>query len=241
MNSWRLALGFLTTIPIRSQIGLPARSLGRAAGWFPVVGLVLGGALVFSWLLARQWFPNLLAGALVSLAWVLLTGGLHLDGLADSCDGLLASDTPSRRLEIMHDARVGAFGAIGVAMFLILKAAAVGSLTNPLPLLLAPTLGRWSLLLGGVQAQARPTGLSADFRAGLTRRGLVAAAVVAALTAGLLGWRGLVAFAVAQVVALVLFRVSKARLGGVTGDVLGAACELVELSVLLVSAARLQP
>jgi len=241
MNSWRMAAGFLTTLPIRSQIGLSPRGLGRAAGWFPVVGMVLGAALIASWLLAGQWFPNLLAGAVVTLVWVLLTGGLHLDGLADTSDGLLASQTPGRRLEILHDVRVGAFGAIGVALFLILKDAAVGALSNPLPLLLAPMLGRWSLVLGGVFPTVRPDGLGVDFQSGLTRRGLAAAALVTALAAGLLGWRGLLAFAVAHAVVFALFRAARLRLGGVTGDILGAACELTELSVLLVFAARLQP
>ncbi|MCH8341301.1 MAG: adenosylcobinamide-GDP ribazoletransferase [Chloroflexi bacterium] len=230
----------MTTLPIRNPVGLSPKGLGRAAGWFPIVGLVLGAALMATWFLARLWFPDMLTGALVTLAWVALTGGLHLDGLADACDGLLATEAPSRRLEILHDVRVGAFGAIGVALLLLLKAAAVGALIDPLPLLLAPILGRWSLLLGGVFSPARPAGLGADFRSGLTRRGLAAAALVTALAAGLLGWRGLLAFAVAHAVVFALFRAARVRLGGVTGDVLGAACELAELSVLLASAAKLQ-
>jgi adenosylcobinamide-GDP ribazoletransferase len=128
-----------------------------------------------------------------------------------------------------------------MALYLILKVLSVAALGDPWPLLLAPTLGRWSLILGGVQPQARAAGLGADFRAGLTRRNLAAAAAATALAAGLFGWRGLLAFGVSHVVSLALFQASRVRLGGMTGDVLGAACELTELSVLLTLAARLQP
>src|SRR5216684_378067 len=108
LADFRLALGFLTIWPVRVGATKPG-DLGRAAGWFPLVGLLLG--LVLSgaqWLLLRL-FPPPLVGGLVVALWAALTGGLHLDGLADCGDGLWVSASPERRLEIMHDARIGAF------------------------------------------------------------------------------------------------------------------------------------
>src|SRR5258706_5627486 len=127
MKGLRLALGFLTILPMRVNNIQPG-DLGRAAGWFPVVGLLLGLVLSASnWLLLRV-FPPALAGGLVVALWAALTGGLHLDGLADCGDGLLASATPERRLEIMRDPRLGAFGGLVLAGFLILKVLATGAL-----------------------------------------------------------------------------------------------------------------
>src|SRR5262245_61596780 len=95
--------------------------MGRAALWFPLIGFGLGLVLAGGLLLFRLFFSPALAAALTVAAWAALTGGLHLDGLADCCDGLLATATPERRLEIMRDPRLGAFGVTGLTLFLILK------------------------------------------------------------------------------------------------------------------------
>lgn len=238
MRALRVALGFLTAFPLESPADLGREDLGRAAALFPLVGLMLGGALALGDRLLGLVFPPRLNAVLVVALWAALTGGLHLDGLADCCDGLLASATPGRRLEILRDARVGAFGAVGLVLFLLVKVSAVGALTDPRPLLLAPALGRWALLIGGAMPPARREGLGAAFHAGLGRPALAVAAVTSAVAAGLFGWRGLVAFLAAHAVVFGLLRLARARLGGVTGDVLGAACELAEASALLAFGAR---
>ena len=229
--------------------------LGRAAGWFPVVGLLLGVVLSGAeWLLLRV-FPPLLAGGLVVALWAALTGGLHLDGLADCGDGLWVSATPERRLEIMRDARLGAFGVLLLALFLILKVLAAGALPvlvlfslrpgpQPVawlpfgPLVVATVCARWLLLPMGRQRGARPGGLGADFAFGLRPAGLVAAAAVLVLVTVLGGAPALAAVVAAHGVAGLIWLVARRRLGGVTGDILGLTVELSELAVLLVYAAR---
>jgi adenosylcobinamide-GDP ribazoletransferase len=248
----RIAFGFLTVLPLGTG-GVSLAEVGRAGRWFPLVGLVLGALLavmnnVVAWL-----FPPLVAAALVIVAWAILTGMLHLDGLADCCDGLLSAATRERRLEIMDDPRRGAFAVIGVSLFLLLKVFAVAALPkSPLPwlwisacsyaLLLAPVLARWLLLLAAWQPQARPGGMGAQFAQGLTPVTLMIAGLlpVAILVSG--QWYGVIAAAFALAVAGAFWWFARARLGGVTGDVLGPTVEFTELTVLLVfSSNQLQP
>ncbi len=252
MKHLRLALSFLTTLPVRADASGPA-DLGRAAAWFPFVGLVLGALLSTAHFLLSQTFAPLLAAALTVALWAALTGGLHLDGLADCCDGLLASVAPDRRLEIMRDPRTGAFGVIGLVLFLVLKILAVAYLLPPpstriLPGLIAPftlatALARWLILIVARQPSARPGGLGADFAAGLTPLTLTLAALIPlALIVGLMfnfdGWRIIRAALLAHIAAFAVIAFARARLGGVTGDVLGLTVELAELTVLLTFAAN---
>jgi len=236
-----LAFSFLTTIPMPALAYQPGL-LGRAGRWFPLVGLVIGGALTVAHWGLSLFFPPLLTAALVITLWAALTGGLHLDGLADCCDGLLAATSRERRLEIMRDPRTGAFAVIGVVLFLLLKVTAVAALPTALPaLLLAPTWARWLLLWVARQPLARPSGLGADFAAGLTPRRqwwalllplllflsfFSSQTALAALAAvGLTGW---------------LIYIARQRLGGVTGDVYGLVVEMSELVILLIAAATLR-
>ena len=238
----RLALSFLTVLPVGPPEAQPG-DLGRAAAWFPAVGLLLGAALAAAQWGLGQLFSPLLSAALLVALWAGLTGGLHLDGVADCGDGLLAAVSPERRLEIMRDPRLGSFGGLSLILFLLLKVLAVAALLPSLrltfyPLLLAPVLARWLMLLVACQPSARPGGLGAAFAAGL-KPGLIFMAAL--LPIGLIaigGWRAAVAVGLALLVTLGLIRLAQARLGGVTGDVLGLTIELSELVVLLTFAAR---
>jgi adenosylcobinamide-GDP ribazoletransferase len=251
VNSLRLAFSFLTVLPVAPS-EYKAGDLGRASLWFSLIGLVIGGVLVGARILIAPYFPPLLCAGLVVALWAFLTGGLHLDGLGDCCDGFFAVATPERRLEIMRDPRLGAFGQMGLTLFLILKVLAVSALQEtplesaPLSeslfaLLFAPALARWLILVVASQRPARANGMAADFSAGLTRVRIVAAAVVPCVLAGLGGKRAMIATALACVVTLSVIRLARKRIGGVTGDVYGFAGELSELCVLLVFAARIAP
>lgn len=250
MKGLLLALGFLTAIPMPPPDTPSAdcrQALGRAGVWFPAVGLTLGLVLAAAHFVSSRFFPPLLSAALVVALWAALTGGLHLDGLADCCDGLLITAPSERRLEIMRDPRLGAFGGAGLALFLCLKILAVASLppsSSGLPsfaFLLAPALARWLLLPAARQPSARPGGLGAEFAAGLTRPVLMLALAGPLALILLGGWRALAAAACGHVVAFGLARLARARLGGVTGDVLGLIVELAELTVLLAYAIQVRP
>lgn len=252
MNELRLAFGFLTTIPVGSGGSMRPGDLGRAAAWFPAAGLVIGAALAAVRLLFTQVFPDPLGAALVVAVWIWLTGGLHLDGLADCGDGLLSAAPPERRLEIMRDPRLGTFGGMALAMHLLLKIAAVSaiapaslplSLTWPvsggwLAFLLAPVLARWLILLAARQPMARPGGLGVAFAAGVSARSYLLSAVIPVVLLAAGGLRALAAGVLALLAAFGVIRLARARLGGLTGEVLGLMVELVELSVLLAFAVR---
>ncbi len=180
-------------------------------------------------------------------AWVGLTGALHLDGFVDCCDALLVPAEKLRRLEILRDVHVGAFGVVGVVLLLLTKFTALVALPDAsrLPvLLLVPTLGRWAMT-GSVllfpYARSGP-GLGQKARTGAGQRQLVVATVTALLVAGLTSWLGLGW----MVVLLVFLTVVSAaglswwigsKIGGLTGDAYGAICEVVEVVNLLVLAA----
>jgi adenosylcobinamide-GDP ribazoletransferase len=249
MNKLKLALSFLTTIPVTLTGTLQPGDLGRAAAWFPLVGLIIGLLVAGAHLGLASVFPAPLAAVLTVTLWAALTGGLHLDGLADCCDGLLASVSAERRLEIMKDPRLGTFGGAGLLLHLLLKISALlavpvvlppapGFMPALLPLVLAPVLARWLILLVARQPMARPGGLGGDFSLGLNWRALAAAALLPLALVAFSGWRGLVAALAAHLIALGVIRLARARLNGVTGDVLGLTVELAEVGVLLVYAIR---
>jgi adenosylcobinamide-GDP ribazoletransferase len=232
-----IALRYLTIIPIA---GPTSAGPGVAAGWFPVVGLAIGGAVAIVDRLATAWFVPLLGAVLTVTVWKIITGGLHLDGLSDCLDGLAGRD-PAQRLAIMHDSRVGAFGAIGLALVLLLEVAAVTGLDagrRGAALVLAPVVGRAMAPVVARVFPAAGTGHGASFRADLRPAAPIVAGVLALLVAVLvMGGRGVVALIVAAAVALAFAAFMARRLGGITGDVHGAVIELSEVMVLLTAAA----
>jgi len=230
------AARYLTVLPLPGG-GRDHGPLGAAAAWFPVVGLAMGVLVVVVERIVGRIFPGLLAALLVVTVWKLLTGGLHLDGLADCLDGLMGG-APADRLRIMRDSRIGSFGAIGLILFLTLEVAAIAELDPSVrwrALLAAPAIGRaMPPLLGRLYRPARPEGHGAMFVASLRRiPTLIGLAFATVVGVGALGPVGLVATAIAVTTALGIGHVLGARLGGVTGDVFGAAVELAELAVLL--------
>jgi adenosylcobinamide-GDP ribazoletransferase len=235
-----VALRYLTAVPLPAAAR--AGDLGRAAAWFPVVGLLVGGALGLLSGAADRVAPPPVSAALVLIAWVAITGGLHLDGLADACDGLGGGWTRERALLIMRDPHTGPYGATGVVLVLGLKAAALASLPDGLvwrALLAAAVLARAApLLLVRLCPPARPDGAGQAFAAGLRWPGLLGGGLVAAATAlATLGAWGGVALAVAGGATGALAAYLRRRLGGFTGDCLGALVEATEAAVLTVAVA----
>jgi adenosylcobinamide-GDP ribazoletransferase len=242
MGSLILAVRFLTVVPVPGREAADVSALGRAAWWFPVVGLLLGEGLAGAFHVLHALFPPLVAAALLVTVWKAVTGGIHLDGLADALDGLAGPD-PARRLAIMRDSRIGVFGAAGLVLCLLLAVTAVADLSGPVRarlLVLAPVVGRAAPLLVG--AWLRPAtpgeGLGAAFAAGLSRwAGPLAGLGSLALGTALLGPWGAAIAAAGWGAAGLWAGFAARRLGGLTGDVLGAVVELAELGVLLAGAA----
>ncbi|MHB8138462.1 MAG: adenosylcobinamide-GDP ribazoletransferase [Smithellaceae bacterium] len=235
MRNLRTAFGLLTTLPFGMPENWRPGDSGRAALWYPLVGLVVGGLTWLSWLGLSLYFPPLVVGPLTLLVWVGLTGGLHLDGLADCCDGLLGSATPGRRLEIMKDPHLGTFGGIGLLLVLLSKAAALSVLTPSfgLGIILAATVSRWFILPASLLPLANPNGMGADFALGLRRSAIFISAVLPLGLAFLLGMPGFVALLAALVAAAAVLGLAYKRIKGVTGDVFGLLVEVTETVVLL--------
>lgn len=241
------AVRFLTIVPIPWRRPESAEALGRSLAYFPLVGLGLGLALVG----IDQGLERVLPGAprawLVVLALAALSGGMHLDGLADSADGLLGAQgrTPEARLAIMRDSRVGAYGALALIAVLSLKWSALLALPHDLrveALLLAPCLGREAIVAAArVFPYARAAGLGLAVHQATGWAPLAVADLVALAAAGaLLGWGGLVVVAVVAGAALIAAGWASRRLGGMTGDVHGALVEVSEAVTLLLVAGGAQ-
>ena len=237
MDTFRIALSLLTMIPLAPR---EANISARALAYYPLVGLIIGLTLTAANLLLRLFLPNLVAAALLIALWAALTGALHLDGFTDACDGLFAATTRERRLEILRDVHLGAFGAVGLILLLLTQVAAVSSLQSFAPIVLAPVLGRWAMVHAAAYPLARRDGMAVVFSAGLTRRELLIAMCFAALVAAIFGAFGLVALVAAFAVVTVIARFAVARLGGLTGDIYGMVCESVEVAVLLVGIAAIR-
>lgn len=243
-----LALQFLTVAAVRPGLRADGRDLAGSMLFFPLVGLILGAALAGFNRVVGFW-PPVLADALTVALLVVLTRGLHLEGLADTADGLAGGMGSGRALEIMKDHNSGAFAVMAVALDLLLRWAALMSLApglKPAALILMATAGRWSMVVATYKSPyARPrdeggdspTGLARPFTEELGSLELVGAGLTA-LAAGVffLGARGFMLLAGAGVLAWLFRLYLIRRLGGITGDTLGATGEMTEVGLLLAMA-----
>jgi adenosylcobinamide-GDP ribazoletransferase len=223
------ALSLLTIIPTPDHY---PDAPGRAYAYFPLVGVLVGSVVIAALSLGRVISPGLGAWAGV-VGWVVITGGLHLDGAGDACDGLFAVAEPEKRLAIMKDSRAGVWAVVGVVVLLLGKWSAL-QVTAPADVVLAAVTGRTVMVFTTVGfPYARAQGMGGYFREGIGRGELMLAGgtfavVLVALPGGLV--------VVGGVLLLVWWAANWAagRLGGgLTGDVYGALCELSELLVLV--------
>jgi adenosylcobinamide-GDP ribazoletransferase len=189
--------------------------------------------LTVAFLAFRLIFPPLVTAALIVVLWVLLTGALHLDGVSDAFDGLLAATTRERRLEILRDVHIGAFGVTGLVVILLLKFAALNDL-NPIALFLAPVFARWAMVFAAAFPLAREQGMAALFAKTLSRREITLATLIALLCTLPFGWLSIGAWLAAVLATTLIARFALSRLGGLTGDIYGLVCECVEASILIV-------
>ncbi|GJG86160.1 adenosylcobinamide-GDP ribazoletransferase [Gemmatimonadetes bacterium T265] len=245
------AVMFLTRIPCPRWVGHDPAWLARSTAYFPLVGVVVGlvgGAAL--WAAARVW-PPFVAAALSTAATVRVTGAFHEDALADSCDGFGGGWEPAQVLAIMKDSRIGSYGAVGLALVLLTKVGALAAIaaadagTAARALVAAHTLGRWSslpLIWGLPYVRQDEAGAKAKpFAAAVTGPRLAAgSALSAGVTAAALAPLGpaavVAALALAAAVTALAARYFRRRIGGTTGDCLGAANQLVELATYLLLA-----
>lgn len=235
MRGLLVALGFLTRIPVPVRVFDDARAQRTSLAWYPMVGVIVG-ALVTALFLVLPREHALLSAALTLLAWVALTGGLHLDGLADSADAWVGGfGDRARTLEIMKDPRSGPAGVTAIVLLLLLKFAALSSLSpaNAWLLGLSPLLARAALTAAFVTTPyVRSGGLGSALK-DAPRVACVVALLCAIAACVACRLPGVFALGAAIVVFALWRRACMRRLGGFTGDTAGALAELVEVGVLV--------
>lgn len=238
----RLAFQFLTRLPVGSG-GMAGADLGRSCAWFPLPGVAMGLLVAAAVRLAGPHLPPALLGVLAVAALAWMSGGLHLDGLADVCDGLAGGrGDRERTLAIMRDSRIGAVGATALLLVLAAKAAALGDLAArgaTWPLVAAPAVARFAAVpLVVLFPYARPEGLGKAFHGTAGVREIAVAAALAAAVIAPLAPGSLAPAAAALAAAGVLSLIVQRRLGGLTGDAYGASVELAELAYLVAACVR---
>lgn len=234
MRGWFAAIGFLTRIPLPARVFNGASSPSAQLAWYPAVGLLIGGLLwCLGWLLSGA--SALLAAGLLLVAWVALTGALHLDGLADSADAWVGGlGDRERTLAIMKDPRSGPIGVTAIVLVLLLKFAALASVPQPSAMLwVAPLLGRAVLTVAFMTTPYVRSGGLGSGLVGESRAVCVVALLLAALVALFAGWHGLRAIIVAALVFAWWRWTCMRRLGGMTGDTCGALTEFTEAALLV--------
>lgn len=236
LSRLRIALSFLTVLPVGGNLTFSDKALTSSAVFFPFVGWIIG-----SFLLAAGWaalFIGLkpLIGAVIMVGVsAIITRGLHLDGAADIFDGLGGSFDPSRRLAIMKDSYIGPFGVTGLVLLLLGKVAVLAMILEYsqrylLAVMLAPVAARWAMVaLAYKSTYPRPGGTGHPFVGKIKGQDLLFATIMV-MPFFYFGWLGAVMLLAAQLPALWLRQKAHRAFGGVTGDVLGASCEFGELA-----------
>jgi adenosylcobinamide-GDP ribazoletransferase len=236
-------MGFLAAFRFLTIIPLPGRRLtpgeiGRATAYFPAIGLIIGFILLgLNWVL-NLILPPALVNILLLVSLAVISGGLHLDGFVDTCDGMVGHKTVAQRLRVMKDSRAGAFGIIGVTFLLLVKYAALSSvpaLWLAPTLLLMPVLSRWSMVWAIFAfPYSRASGLGKAFKQGVSSPDFLVATLIALVIAvmpeKLFGL--FIMFGVWVIVTALAFYF-RSRFGGLTGDTYGAINEIAEVLVLL--------
>lgn len=235
------ALGLLTRLPVHLR-----QTRGGAAAWaWPLAGVAVAllAGLVGSGAV-RLGVPPAIAAGLVLAAQIMLTGGLHEDGLADTADGLWGGHVPARRLEIMKDSRIGSYGVLALGLSLLLRWGALATLMAQgwlfAPLLAAALVSRAPMaVLASALPNARGNGLSSQVGRPdkLTATLGVALAILGALF--LLGWTALAPVFWVALTSIALAALAKAKIGGQTGDILGATQQCAEIAALIALTAAL--
>ena len=236
---------FLTIFPVSRNLDRSPKDISNSRAFYPAIGLLMGLLLVGIEEGSSRLFSEPLTAAFLLATMVIVTRALHLDGLMDVCDGVFGGFSQERRLEIMRDSRVGAFGVAGGVTVLLLKYSALLSLLilsepgKEWALLLFPALSRWSMvILLGAFPYVRAQGLGSPFHGGSIKVATTVAGLTALAASFLLGgFAGVGLFCGAVVLAWSLGWAMSKALGGLTGDTYGATNEIIETAVIIAATA----
>jgi adenosylcobinamide-GDP ribazoletransferase len=231
------AFQFLTLLPVKRNF--TAEQVARATTYFPIVGIIIGLITAGLNFVLGMILPSPVVNVLIVAALAILSGALHLDGLADTLDGLAGHRTSEERLKIMRDSRIGGFGAIGVALFLLIEYVVLNNVPAEYKLyslVLAPILSRWAMVNSiFVYPYARPTGLGRAFKDAVNWRQYAIATVVSLLVSIVLfRISGLVIMVGVWIVISAVSWYFQRQLKGLTGDTYGAINEISVITVFII-------
>lgn len=238
----RIAASFLTIVPILPRGRIDDESVAASFGWFPLVGFAIAVALSIEDFILARFFDLTVRSILIVLSLTIVTGVLHLDGLADTADALGAGRDRSRALEILRDSQIGSFGAAAIFFALALKVVALATLYGArryTAIFAAVGLARWAMVAVTDRIPyLRAEGAGSALLGGESeRRNLaIASLTVVAAMLPLISWTVLSAIVTAIVIVLAMRAFYRRWLGGVTGDLIGACGEIVEVAVLIIFA-----
>jgi adenosylcobinamide-GDP ribazoletransferase len=235
----RLALAFLTILPVGPRTSVPPEAIAESYAYFPIAGFMIGATIAAEDWLLHFAFRRSLRSALIVLSLAVLTGAVHLDGLADTADALGAGRDRERALKILRDSAIGSFGAIALFFILALKIVALVTIRGHrryAALYLAPALGRWAMVaVSSGLTYLRSAGAGSALLETQGARNFGFASLTTIVAALLVPSARMLATCAAAAIATLMLRTFYRRwLGGVTGDVIGAAGEIVEVVVLIV-------
>ncbi|MFH1096987.1 MAG: adenosylcobinamide-GDP ribazoletransferase [Candidatus Desantisbacteria bacterium] len=235
-----IALQFLTRLTINPNIEVTEEGLGKSIVFFPIIGCILGCILIVAntFLSLILFLSPLTVNLLLIIILIWLTGGLHLDGLADTIDGLSGAKKKEKILSIMRDSCVGVMGVLSLICILGMKVCFLGEIHHEFKnqaLLLMPLMGRWGIIIACCLAPyARDEGKAKAFVAQVGVRELLLATIfTVGVTIALIGWKGMMLTFLIPFFVLIWTRYLIAKINGITGDTLGACCECSEVLVLI--------
>ena len=243
MRIFILTLQFLTRIPINADLKSTEEDFSKGVIYFPIVGLIIGAFNLMMLIAASKLLGGIFPAVCCLLAGTAITGGLHVDGLADTCDGIFSSRTREKMLEIMRDSRIGSNGTIAIVFDYLLRLSLLAMLTGKglhLAVLLSPVAAKTLMvLLMKISVYARTgQGLGGLYLKKQPITATILAAVIGlGIISGFMGIWGVVAFGICTAVCFLYRSFIYSKLQGMTGDTLGAANELLEVSFLLIMAA----
>lgn len=239
MKRFLIALQFLTILPVKIKSEIKEIDFGKALLYFPIVGMLIGfllaGAAFF-----LGFATDLFKGACVLILSIIITGGIHLDGFADMCDGFYSNKSKEKILEIMRDSHIGVMGVIGIVSLLFLKIALIVSIPQNIlwkSLIMMATFSRWSQAMACfTSTYARKNGKAKFFIEYAELKDIIIGGLFTFVLFLLLAkLKGIVVFALAFLLSLLFIQYVKRKIGGMTGDTIGAINEVAEAAILFLA------
>jgi adenosylcobinamide-GDP ribazoletransferase len=230
MKSFILALSFFTRISF-IKVEFDEAVFSKSVKWAPIVGLLIGGLLyLISFVL--QDFDTMVVNIIIIILYIVITGGLHLDGLSDTADGIFSGRDKDKILEIMRDSRVGTFGVLSLALWLASMLIILGVVPRE-AIIIFPVVGKSAPIISAYFSQyIRAEGLGKIFASNCKALEFSFALIISCTTSLILGWQGLASNLIALLIVYLTTRHLKKIIGGITGDTMGFVCEVSQVIFL---------